>query len=164
MRTFLSGKEFTKMKTSWKYFLVFVVILLSLEDMLKLVKLISKRVLWILDRTTTAIGLHQRCKFGPKSLGESEAKRKIYSRGSAKRREAKKFLRSAKKSDKFSLLGEAKKANIFFSKSECFFLIRRKKRKKMLLGEAKKAKTFKKLKRAGKNSRNKAILKILQSG
>ena len=60
---------------------------------------------------------NKRCKFGPKSLGESEAKRKIFSRGSAKRREAKKFLHSAKKSDKFSLLGEAKRSE----KSEFFF-------------------------------------------
>ena len=84
----------------------------------------------------------------------SDAKRKNFC---VRRKKATNFRFSAKRS-------EAKKANIFFSKSECFFLIRRKKRKKMLLGEAKKAKTFKKLKRAGKNSRNKAILKILQSG
>ena len=78
----------------------------------------------------------QRCKFGPKSLGESEAKRKNFSRGSAKRREAKKFLRSAKKSDKFSLLGEAKKANFFFLKNRMFFSnLAKKAKKKLLLGE-----------------------------
>ena len=97
-----------------------------------------------------ALSLDQRCKFGPKSLGESEAKRKIFSRGSAKRREAKKFLRSAKKSDKFSLLGEAKKAKFFFLKKRMFFSNSAKKAKKLLLGEAKKAKIFKKLKRATK--------------
>ena len=88
---------------------------------------------------------NQRYKFGPKSLGESEAKRKIYSRGSAKRREAKKILRSAKKSDKFSLLGEAKrseKSEYFFLKKRMFFSNSAKKAKKNASRRSEKSENF----------------------